>query len=103
MSQPVLNQKSPLVQIKGGFGYLIPPWNMFFQQLVQAAPAVADITDSPFQANSAGTVIVDGAITTTLTRGNINIALGAGQKIIPIAIGDVVSWTGPATVQFLGA
>ena len=102
MSQPVLNQKSPLVQIKGGFGYLIPPWNMFFQQMVQAAPAAADVTTSPFQANSNGTVIVDGATTTTLTRGTTVIALGAGQKIIPIRIGDIVSWTGPATVQFLG-
>lgn len=103
MTLPVPNQKSPLAQVKNGFAYLIPPWNSFFQQLIQTAPAVISVTTSPFQANSSGTVIVDGAATTTLTRGTTIIALGAGQKIIPIGVGDIISWTGPATVQFLGA
>lgn len=104
MTLPVPNMKSPIGEVKqGNQVFLLPPWNSFFQQLTQPAPSVASVTDNPFQANSNGTVIVDGAVTTTLTRGSTVIALGAGQKIIPISIGDIVSWTGPATVQFLGA
>lgn len=105
MTRPVLNLNSPIGEIKGNRVYVLPPWNSFFQQFVQQAPVIQDVTlyGSPFQANQNGTVIVQGAATTTLTRGLIAISLGAGQNIIPVSIGDIVSWTGGATVRFLGA
>ena len=102
MTQPVPNLRSRLVD---KFGYLIPPWNSFFQQLVQPAPAVVSVgvSSTPFTANANGTLIVKGATTITLTRGTVNITL-TGQIIIPIAVSDTVSWTGtPTSVQFLGA
>ena len=105
MTRPVLNLNSPIGEIKGNRVYVLPPWNSFFQQFVQQAPVIQDVTlyGSPFQANQNGTVIVQGAATTTLTRGLIAISIGAGQNIIPVSIGDIVSWTGGATVRFLGA
>ena len=106
MTRPVLNLTAPIAEVKGdGKAYLLPPWNSFFQQFVQQAPAIQNVTSggSPFQPNPNGTVIVQGAATTTLTRGVVAISLGAGQNIIPVSIGDIVSWTGAATVRFLGA
>lgn len=103
MTSRLPNLQSPLVKISNGLGFLIPPWNSFFQQLTQQAPAVSDVTVSPFTANANGTVIIKGATTITLTRGSISIIL-TGQIIIPISIGDTVSWTGvPTSIQFLGA
>lgn len=108
MTLPVPNLQAPLVTVKDskgnviGTGTLIPPWNSFFQQLVQPAPAVASVTQNPFTANAKGTIILTGATTITLIRGTVHISL-TGQRIIPISIGDTVSWTGPATAQFLGA
>lgn len=99
MTLPVPNLRSALVDKAGK---LIPPWNSFFQQFVQPAPAVAAVPASPFTANANGTIILTGATTVTLTRGNVAISL-TGQRIIPISVGDTVSWTGPATAQFLGA
>lgn len=100
MTLPVPNINAPLVD---KLGKLLPPWNSFFQQFVQKAPAVANVTSpSPFTANANGTVILIGATTISLTRGSIIIDL-TGEKIIPVSVGDTVSWTGPATVQFLGA
>jgi hypothetical protein len=100
VTNPVLNQNSPLVDIKTG--KIIPPWNSFFQQTTQKAPKVIAVTVSPFTPNANGTVILTSATTITLTRGLVNISL-TGQRIIPMGIGDTVAWTGPATVQFLGA
>jgi len=96
------NMLAPLVDPKTG--RIVPPWNTFFQQLVQAAPAVQDVSaSSPFTANVAGIVIfTGGAPVITLTRGIINIVL-TGERIIPIAVGDTVTWVGATTVQFLGA
>lgn len=102
MTLPVPNLSSAIVAIKGGMGFLVPPWNSFFQQFVQPAPAVASVAASPFKANANGTVILTGATSVTLTRGSVGIDL-TGQRIIPISVGDTVSWTGSATVQFLGA
>ncbi len=99
MANPVLNLNSPLVN---KLGKIIPPWNSFFQQFTQVAPAVVDVTISPYIPNVKGNAIVIGATTISLTRGLIVIDL-TGQKIIPIGIGDILKWTGPATVQFLGA
>ena len=109
MTNPVLNQQSPLVVVKDnngkviGQGYIIPPWNSFFQQSTQKAPAVVSVTQNPYQANANGTVIVLGGNTVKLTRGTTIIALGNGVFIIPINISDIVSWAGASSVQFLGS
>lgn len=103
MTQPVYNMNAPIAKIKGGFAYLISPWNSLFQQFTQQAPDVASVTANPFTANANGTVIfTGGAPVITLNRGDVNIIL-TGQRIIPISVGDTVSWSGATTVQFLGA
>ena len=107
MTRPVPNLQAKLVD---KFGYLIPPWNSFFQQLVQAAPAVASITVgvSPFlyTVNANGSLIVQGGTISNLAllRGTAIINL-TGQIIIPISIGDTVRVTYSVlpTVKFLGA
>ena len=108
-SSQVPNMMAALVQVKDRFGnvigsgFLVKPWNTFFQQFVEQAPAVAIITLSPFTANENGTVIfTGGAPAITLTRGPDSIVL-TGERVIPISIGDTVSWVGATTVQFLGA
>ncbi len=95
----VANLNSPLVDKTGK---VIPPWNSFFQSFTQKAPAVVAVTHNPYTPNDVGTVILTGATTVTLTRGTVAINL-TGQRIVPVSIGDTVFWTGPATVQFLGA
>jgi hypothetical protein len=97
-TNPVFNLNSPLVN---KLGKIIPPWNSFFQQFTQKAPAVANVTQNPFTANAIGKLILTGATGITLTRGSVNIDL-TGVRIIPISIGDTVSWSGNATAQFLG-
>ncbi len=105
---PVPNIQSAIVSVKSadgkeiGKGFVIPPWNSFFQQFSQQAPAVRNITANPYTANTNGNAILTGATTINLKRGIVTINLN-GQRIIPISIGDTLSWTGPATVQFLGA
>lgn len=96
MTQPVLNTQSPMVDKNGK---LIPPWNSFFQQFTQQAPAVVE-AESPYTPNTKGTLILTGATTITLTRGAVSVSL-TGERSIPISIGDTVSWTGNATAQFL--
>jgi hypothetical protein len=99
MTNPVVNLSSPLVDTKSG--NVIPPWNSFFQQFTQAAPAVAPVTQNPFTANAIGKVVITGATTITLSRGSTSVNI-SGVEIIPISIGDTVSWTGPAIVQWWG-
>lgn len=100
MTLPVPNLTSPLVD---KLGKLIPPWNSWFQQFSQKAPAIATVATSPFTANANGTVIFTGGTPViTLTRGTVSIVL-TGQRIIPISISDIISWTGATAVQFLGA
>lgn len=99
MTQPVANLQAPLVDKSGK---IIPPWNSFFQQFTQSAPAVVNVTQKPYTANTKGVLILTGATAITLTRGNVNINL-TGQRIIPISIGDTVTWSGAATAQFLGS
>lgn len=100
MTLPVPNLQSRLVD---KFGYLVPPWNTWFSQFSRQAPEVVDFsTTNPLTANANGAVIITGAATVSLTRGTITINL-TGERIIPVAIGDTVAWTGGATVQFLGA
>lgn len=99
MTRPVPNTNAPMVDKSGK---IIPPWNSFFQQFVQNAPAIQTVTQNPFTANQNGTIIVNSAATaTSLTRGSITINLGAGQKIIPVSIGDTITTDG--TSQFLGS
>jgi hypothetical protein len=88
--------------IEIGRGYLVAPWNSWFQQFSQKSPNIVSITISPYTANASGTLIISGTAI-FLTRGLISIALGNGQKIIPISIGDTVSWATASAVQFLGA
>jgi len=115
MTQPVLNLNSPLAEVKTDtrgrlVAYLISPWNSFFQQFVQPAPAVAtvDLTGSPFKftPNVNGNLIISGGVVSniSLTRGTDTIDL-TGQKIIPTAINDSVSitYSNPPSVKFLGA
>lgn len=108
---PVPNLLSPLVNAAGK---LIPPWNSWFQQFSQAAPAVAAITvgGSPFSytANSNGNLIVSGGTVSliTLTRGTDTIIIAtstATPRIVPISIGDTITVTYSVlpTLQFLGA
>ena len=99
-TRPVPNIQSPIVDTKTG--KLLAPWIQFFQQFVQKAAAVVDVsTSSPYQANQNGTLILTGAGAITLTRGQVNIDL-TGQRIIPISVGDTVIWSG-GIAQFLGA
>lgn len=98
MTRPVPNTNAPMVDKNGK---IIPPWNSFFQQFVQQAPAVQSINQNPFTANQNGTVIINGATATYLTRGTTIINLGAGQKIIPVSIGDTITTDGIS--QFLGS
>jgi hypothetical protein len=121
MTLPVPNTNAPLVDTRTG--KIIPPWNMFFQQLVQPAPAAVDVTNlSPFTANSNGTLVITNAkvpnpldLTTfiTLIRGTVKTTIIGTNAVIPIAIGDTVLWTVdptpptppalPTKVTFLGA
>ena len=98
MTLPLPSLISPMVNKAG---VLIPPWNSFFQQLVQKAPAVSAVSQNPYTANANGTLVLTGATDIILTRGSTSINL-AGQRLIPISISDTVSWTG-GSAQFLGA
>lgn len=111
MTNPVPNLTSPLVD---KLGKLLPPWNSWFQQFSQAAPAVANVIvgASPFSytANANGSLIVSGGNVSliTLTRGTDTITIAtstANTVIIPISIGDTVevTYTVIPTMQFLGA
>jgi hypothetical protein len=109
-TRPVPNLNAAIAQSSDGKlkVFLAAPWMQFFQQFVQKAPAVVDVTSlgSPYTANQNGTVIITGQATVSLIRGNTTIALfpANAQQVIPISIGDSVAWTGGgAIVQFLGA
>lgn len=103
-TRPVANIEAPIGVLKEkGKVYLIAPWLQFFQQFVQKAPAIIDVSAlSPYTANQTGTLIITGGTGIQLTRGTVAIALANGQAVIPIAIGDTVSWTA-GTVKFLGS
>lgn len=98
-TNPVYNQNSPLVDKAGR---IAQPWNSFFQQFTQKQAAIVDVSGlSPYTANVIGKLFLTGATTITFTRGSVSINLN-GVRIIPISIGDTVSWTGPAVAQFAG-
>jgi nucleoid-associated protein YgaU len=117
-SLPVPNIQSAIVSVKDksgnilGQGFLISPWNSFFQQSFQQAPSVRNVTltGSPFsyQANENGTVILSNGTVSAinLIRGLITIPLSLVRPlIIPISIGDTVkvTYSVAPTFQFLGA
>lgn len=100
-TRPVLNLNSPIVDITTG--NLIAPWTQFFQQFVQKAPTIIDVSSiNPYQANQLGTLIITGT-GITITRGQVTINLVDGQHIIPIAISDTIAWATASAVQFLGS
>lgn len=103
-TRPVPNIKSALAQSADGKikVFLLNPWSQWFQQFVQKAPAVINVTENPYTPNATGTLIITGT-GIVLTRGDQNISLTAAQNIIPMSIGDTVSWVTASSVKFLGA
>jgi hypothetical protein len=100
-TRPVPNTQSPVVDTQTG--RLLAPWIQFFQQFVQKAATIIDVsTQSPYTANQNGTVIITGGTGISLKRGLVTINLSNGQAIIPIAISDTVTWAS-GTVKFLGS
>lgn len=102
-TRPVPNLNAAIAQTSDGKlkVFLASPWMQFFQQFVQQASAIISVSQSPYTANQNGTLIITGT-GIALTRGQITIGLGNGQKIIPIAIGDTISWATASAIQFLG-
>lgn len=118
LTNPLPNVISPIARVEvtvngkkaEGKAFIIPPWNSFFQQFVQQAPAALEITldASPFSItpNAQGMLSVNSGTVSSviLTRGNINITIsGDARSIIPIRIGDIVTITYSVapTVYFL--
>ena len=104
-TRPVPNTKSPIAASSDGkiLVYVQQVWSQWFQQFTQQAAAAIDVSgDSPYQANQNGTVIITGGTGIELTRGTTTINLANGQAIIPISIGDTVTWA-TGTVKFLGS
>lgn len=97
---------APLVD-KGG--KVIPPWNSFFQQFTQNAPAaqaiIPDGSPFSFTASQPGNLtIFSGTISNvTLSRGPSNFNF-TGLKIIPMGIGDTITITYSVipSLNFLG-
>ena len=99
-TRPVYNLTAPLVDKTGK---LIAPWVQFFQQFVQKAPTIVDVSSqSPYTPNQIGTIVVTAGSGISITRGSITINLAGTQAIIPVSIGDTVAWA-TGTVKFLGA
>jgi hypothetical protein len=102
---PLPNLGSPFV---GKFGRLLSPWNFYLQQFVQAPPNIIDVTvgTSPYnyQAEEPGNISITGGTVSAITlfRGLLNVDV-TGQKLIPVAINDVVRVTYSVlpTIKFL--
>jgi hypothetical protein len=97
MTLPIINLKSRLVN---GAGFILQPWITFFQQFTQA-PSVATSVNAngSYTAAEPGILAVIGAIgNVTLQRGSMSVSIS--DNLIPVAIKDVVTWNGPATVTF---
>ena len=108
---PVYNLLTPIVDKEGK---LIAPWNMFFQQLVQPAPAVASVTltGSPFDftPNTNGNAIVYGGTVSNISiiRGTDVITVASSTTnpvIVPLAINDTlrVTYSVLPAIKFLGS
>ncbi len=98
---PLPNLISPFV---GKGGKLLAPFIQYLQQFTQSPPNIADIivVGSPFSytAKEPGNISIIGAATATLTRGLISVDV-TGQKLVPVAIQDVITVTGAPTMKFL--
>lgn len=90
-TNPVYNLNAPLVDPKTG--KVVPPWNSFFQQFTQDAPAVSSVIKNPFTPNAIGKFIIIGATKLILSRGSVSVDI-TGMLIVPMSIGDTVIWTG---------
>lgn len=105
MTRPVPNLRASLVD---ALGIIKNPWNLWFQQFSQAPPNIQNIVlgASPYliDVHDFGNIVVTGGTISSivLTRGNISLNL-TGQKLIPIAIGDVVivTYSVLPTIQFI--
>lgn len=97
------NQIAPFVS---KVGRILAPWVQYLQQFTQAPPNIADIivVGSPFSytAKEPGNISIIGATTATLIRGLISVDV-TGQKLIPVAIQDVIRVTGAPTMKFLAS
>lgn len=110
MTRPVLNQNSPLVDIKTG--KVIPPWNSFFQQFTEAPSAIQNVLVgfSPFlyTPNNIGQVCISGGTVSDISfiRGLVSISLfnsTALPRLVLVSIKDTVSITYSVlpTVRFI--
>lgn len=104
-TRPVPNIQSAIAQSADGKikVFLRNPWSQWFQQFVQKAPAAETSIQSPYTPNANGTLVIIGGTGVVLTRGSLSINLSNGQNIIPLGIGDTVSWASATSAQFLGA
>lgn len=90
-------------------GKVKTPWNSFFQQFSQKAPAAINVfvDGSPFSYQTAvpGSMFITGGTVTgiDLTRGFVTIGIDPATQIVPMAVGDTVVVTHSAlpTLQFL--
>ncbi len=108
MTNPVLNLNSPLVD---KLGKVIPPWNSFFQQFTEKAPAVINVTvgASPFSYTPnkrCNILISDGTVSAIeLIRGTVVMPLSTVRPLmVPIGIADTlrVTYSVLPTIQVLG-
>jgi hypothetical protein len=102
-TRPVPNIQSAIAASPDGKVkvYLLNPWSQWFQQFTQKSPAAIDVTQNPYTPNATGTLIITGT-GIVFTRGLVSINLVAAQNIIPMNIGDTVSWASASSVKFLG-
>ena len=107
---PVPSLLAPLIDARG---LLVKPWNYFFQQFTQDAPAVVSIipTGSPFDftSTSGGTMSVVGGTVSdiSIVRGTVVIPVAsstADPVLVPLSIGDTVrvTYSVAPTMRFLG-
>jgi hypothetical protein len=99
MRLPVPNISSAITDAAG---MLVTPWNSWFQQFSQKAPKAIAITAVSYNSISPGSFIVtSGTPTISLIRGIVTITM-TGQKVVPMSIGDIVTFSGAYTGYFLG-
>jgi len=116
LTNPLPNINSPIARVEfningksyKGKAFIIPPWNSFFQQLVQKPSAVItqDLTGSPYSLtpNANGKIIITGGTISEilLIRGSVSINI-TGERIIPMRLQDTiqVTYSVAPTIQFL--
>lgn len=99
-SQPVYNLNSPIIDL--ATGKLLPPWNIFFQQLTQLDSQPIEFIDIPplsggftYIASISGTMLVSGGslINITLSRANTDVVITNSAYAIPMSKDDKLSLT----------